>query len=231
MAASSLDFRAQNSSSCSKIEKYSSISYFWKRIRNSLGLLANAFWAPPILASTLLFLANKFSNTSWFHFLAFMVKFEMATEREIFLSQASLTTLGKLGWVIYIVWKRKGLLNWFGLGLLNSIRTGWWFEKVLGKWVTTASGYRILHKELAKHLSILSRIRSVICLLLDHVNLGPTKPKSTNLHASRHALKSMALLRFIWLPPNLSSPHRISIKSPTISQGRLCNWLTSIIIY
>ena len=77
------------------------------------------------------------------------------------------------------------------------IKTRQWSEKVLGRLVTIASGYNILHLGLAKHLSSLSRIRLMIGLLLVHVNFVPVKSKSEKLQLSKHSLNSKALFRFI----------------------------------
>ena len=79
---------------------------------------------------------------------------------------------------------------------------------------------------LAKHLSNLSKIRPAICLRLDQVKFGPENPKSSRLEKSIHSLNSIALFRLIFLPPNLSSPIRISLKSSSSNQGRLCKFAT-----
>ena len=79
---------------------------------------------------------------------------------------------------------------------------------------------------LAKHLSSLSKIRSDTCLRLDQVNLGLEKPKPKRLQESMQSLNSIALLRLSLQRPNLSSPLRISLKSPKTNQGRECSSAT-----
>lgn len=87
-------------------------------------------------------------------------------------------------------------------------------KKTLGRWVTDASGYNNLQDGFVKHLSIRSNIISKTSLRLDKVNFGPENTKSNRLQESKHSLNFIALLRFIFLPPNLSSLLSTSLKSP-----------------
>ena len=187
---------------------------FSKWTRKSLGFLTRASWIPLSLASTLFFLVNRFPNISTFHCLTFLVKLVIANDRGWTWSQLSLTNLGNPGWRSHIDWNLKGLFFAVVGGLLSLIRTRQWSEKTLVKWVTKASEYKSLQEGFAKHLSILSKIKSVICLRLDHVYFGPEKPNSKKLQQSRQSLNSKALLRFIFLLPYLSSPLRTLLKSP-----------------
>ena len=125
-----------------------------------------------------------------------------------------------------MVWNLNGFLAEIGGGLVNSRSTGQLSENTLGKWVTEASGKRILQEGLAKHLSMCSNIRSVTCLRLDQVNLGLENPRSKKFQSSKHVLNSKALLRLIYLPLNLLFSHKISLKSPNSNQGRLCKSAT-----
>ena len=162
--------------------------------KNSLGLLANSFWAPLILAMSLFFLLKIFPKTSTFYFLAFLVKLVIASERAWSWSQLFLTNLGNFGCISHIVWNLKGLFEHMGGGLSSSSRTRQCSVKTRGRWVTDASGKAILQDGFPKQRSILSKIKSVTCLRFNHVNFGPEKPKSSRLHKSRHSLNSRALL-------------------------------------
>ena len=123
VAAFSLDLSAENSSSRSKIIKYSSMICFSSWSRNSLGLLARAFWAPFNLAKTLLFLAKIFPKNSKFHFLALLVKPKMAKDGGHPPSQASFTILGNFGRRMHMIWKWKSLFLQFQQVPSNSINT------------------------------------------------------------------------------------------------------------
>lgn len=109
VAAFSLDLSAENSSSRSKIIKYSSMIFYSSHSRNSLGLLARAFRVSFNLARTLLFLAKIFPKTSKFHFLALVVKCKMVKDRGHPPSQASFTILGNIRRSMHMIWKWKSL--------------------------------------------------------------------------------------------------------------------------
>ena len=119
----------------------------------------------------------------------------MAKGRDLSPDQASPITFGNWGYNNHMVWKRKGLFVTLDLLPKSSIKTGQWFKKFLGRWVTVALGYNILQLGLTKHLSILSRMRLVTGLLLVHIYFGPAKPKSKKLQLSNHSLNSKALFR------------------------------------
>ena len=196
-------------------------------IRNWLGPMDKAFWALLSLARTLFLRANTFPKTVLFQIFALVTKFSIVVWRLGPDSQAFLTMLGNSGWWIHIVWNLNGLLAVAGGGRREtSKRTGQWSENTLGRWVTEASGKRSLQVGFAKHLSMRSRIRSVTCLPIVQVYFGPEKPRSKKLQSSKYDLNSKALFRLIYLPPILSFPHKISLKSPNISQGGVCNRAT-----
>lgn len=132
------DFNVQYHSSCLLIRAYSSMRSFSSCTRNSLGWLAKAFWAPLSLAMTLFFLLKMLPNTSTFHYLAFLVKLVIASERAWSWSQLSLTNLGNSGCISHIVWNLKGLFEHMGGGLASSRRTRQWSMKTRGRWVTKA---------------------------------------------------------------------------------------------
>ena len=121
----------------------------------------------------------------------------MANERDLSPDQAFSTTFENCGCNNHMVWKRKGLFVTLALWPKSSIKTGQWSKNVLGRWVTVASEYNILQLGLAKHLSILLRMRFVTGLLLVHVYFGPAKPKSKKLQLSKYSLNSKALFRLI----------------------------------
>ena len=80
----SLDLSAQYSPSCSLTSNKWVFLYellLW--MRKLLGWSANAFWTPFNRARPFLFLANRFPNTSLFHWLALLVKVGMAELRGI----------------------------------------------------------------------------------------------------------------------------------------------------
>ena len=76
----------------------------------------------------------------------------MAKGRDLSPDQASPTTFGNWGCNNHMVWKRKGLFVTLDLLPKSSIKTGQWFKKFLGRWVTVALGYNILQLGLTKHL-------------------------------------------------------------------------------
>ena len=122
----SRDFIAQNSSSWSIIRLYSSVSYFSRWTRKSLGLLARAFWVPLSLASTFFFLVNKFPRTSTFHLLTSLVKLVIAEDNGWRWSQLSLTNLENSRWRNHVDWNLKGLFLAVRGDLLSSRRIGQW---------------------------------------------------------------------------------------------------------
>ena len=212
-----LAFIAQNSSSSFVTYAYSICSFLSKSTKKSLGRKDRFSWIPLSLAKILIFLWNKFPNLVLLHALAFAVKEDWACIRVGWLDQASLTTPGKEGWESHMGWNLKGFGNWtVRLSSIHNL-TGQWSNSVISKWKTTASGKREFHSALRKTLSILSRISRDSGLRFDQVYRGPENPISIILQIFRHSWNRRALPKLTGLPPNLSSPIRTSLKSPTIT--------------
>ena len=203
------------------------MSLFSNWIRNWLGPMYKAFWIPLSLARTLFLWANTFPRNVLFQIFCFSHKiFNSRVETRTRLP-GIFNNVRKLR----VVNPHRVKSEWFiscsrGGGRETSKRTGQWSKNTLGRWVIEASGKRSLQAGFAKHLSMRSRIRSVTCLPIVQVYFGPEKPRSKKLQSSKHDLNSKGLFRLIYLPPILSFPHKISLKSPNISQGGVCNRAT-----
>lgn len=71
--------------------------------------------------------------------------------------------------------------------------------------------YMSLYLGIAKHLSVISKMRFKTCLRFNQVNLRPKNPEPRTLQESNQSLNLKGLLIFTCLLPNLYSPHKASL--------------------
>lgn len=108
----------------------------------------------------------------------------------------------------------------------NSIHNGKWFEQAIIPCWTTMFGNWSCQATMARQRSSLSLMHASPSLLLQHVNLGPLKPKLANSHSFAVVRKSDNRLSAFRFPPHFSLWDITLLKSPhTNHLSWLCWWI------